>query len=74
MTTPSQDVMATALQPLRTDRLLRVAVAAYLARFKALSRMHAESDLRAFLAWCAERRVDPLTASRPQLESLCIWA
>ncbi len=40
-------------------------------RFKALSRMHAESDLRAFLTWYAERRVDPL-ASRPQIELLYV--
>jgi site-specific recombinase XerD len=43
-------------------------VAAYLARFKGSSREHAESDLRCFLAWCAEHGLDPLTARRPQLE------
>jgi hypothetical protein len=37
-----------------TDRL-RLAVAAYLARFKGSSRAHTESDLRCYLAWCAER-------------------
>jgi integrase/recombinase XerD len=37
-----------------TDRL-RLAVAAYLARFKAISRNRTESDLRCYLAWCAER-------------------
>lgn len=31
---------------------LRMATAAYLARFKGQSRIHTESDLRAFLAWC----------------------
>jgi hypothetical protein len=36
-----------------TDRL-RLAVAAYLARFKGSSREHTESDLRCYLAWCAE--------------------
>ena len=36
-----------------TDRL-RLAVAAYLARFKGTSREHTESDLRCYLAWCAE--------------------
>ena len=35
-----------------TDRL-RLAVAAYLARFKGSSRQHTESDLRCYLAWCA---------------------
>ena len=52
---------------------LRIATAAYLARFKALSRMHAESDLRAFLTWCAERQLDPLAASRPQVELYVRW-
>jgi hypothetical protein len=33
-----------------TDRL-RLAVAAYLARFKGTSREHTESDLRCYLAW-----------------------
>jgi hypothetical protein len=35
-----------------TDRL-RLAVAAYLARFKGSSRVHTESGLRCCLAWCA---------------------
>ena len=34
---------------------LRLAVAAYLARFKGSSREHTESDLRCYLTWCAER-------------------
>jgi integrase/recombinase XerD len=34
---------------------LRLAVAAYLARFTGLSRTHTESDLRAYLSWCADR-------------------
>ena len=33
----------------------RLAVAAYLARFKGSSREHTESDLRCYLSWCAER-------------------
>ena len=55
-----------------TDRL-RLAVAAYLARFKGSSREHTESDLRCYLAWCAERRLDPLAASRPHLELYLRW-
>jgi hypothetical protein len=43
-------------------------VAAYLARFKGSSREHTESDLRSYLAWCAERDLDPLAAQRPHLE------
>lgn len=37
------------------DARLPLAAAAYLARFKGLSREHTDSDLRAFLGWCAER-------------------
>ena len=50
-----------------TDQL-RLAVAAYLARFKGSSCEHTESDLRCYLAWCAERGLDPLAARRPHLE------
>ena len=50
-----------------TDRL-RLAVAAYLTRFKGSSREHTESDLRCYLAWCAERGLDPLSAQRAHLE------
>jgi integrase/recombinase XerD len=55
-----------------TDRL-RLAVAAYLARFKGSSRAHTESDLRCYLAWCAERGLDPLAAQRPHLELYIRW-
>ena len=55
-----------------TDQL-RLAVAAYLARFQGASRYHTESDLRCFLAWCAEHGLDPLTARRPHLELYIRW-
>jgi hypothetical protein len=55
-----------------TDQL-QLAVAAYLARFKGSSRDHTESDLRCFLAWCAERSLDPLAAWRPHLELYIRW-
>jgi integrase/recombinase XerD len=55
-----------------TDQL-RLAVAAYLARFTGSSREHTESDLRCFLAWCAERGLDPLAARRPHLELYIRW-
>jgi site-specific recombinase XerD len=55
-----------------TDRLRR-AVAAYLARFKGSSREHTESDLRCYLTWCAEQRLDPLAAQRPHLELYIRW-
>jgi hypothetical protein len=51
----------------------RLAVAAYLARFKGSSREHTESDLRCYLAWCAERGLDPLAAQRPHLELYIRW-
>jgi len=54
-----------------TDRL-RLAVAAYLARFKGTPRRCTESDPRCYLAWCAGHGLDPLAAQRPHLE-LCIW-
>ena len=55
-----------------TDQL-RLAVAAYLARFKGSSRDHTESDLRCYLSWCAERGLDPLAARRPHLELYIRW-
>src|SRR5690348_10978852 len=55
-----------------TDQL-RLAVAAYLARFKGSSREHTESDLRCYLAWCAGHGLDPLAAQRPHLESYIRW-
>jgi integrase/recombinase XerD len=67
------------LASLPSDRLvpftdqLRLAVAAYLARFKGSSREHTASDLRCFLAWCAQRGLDPLAARRPHLELYIRW-
>jgi site-specific recombinase XerD len=55
-----------------TDRL-RLAVAGYLARFTGISRNRAESDLRCYLSWCAERGLDPLAAQRPHLELYIRW-
>ena len=47
---------------------LRLAVAAYLARFTGTSREHTKSELRCYLTWCAERSLDPVAARRPHLE------
>ena len=55
-----------------TDQL-RLAVAAYLARFKGFSREHTGSDLRSYLAWCAQRGLDPLAARRQDLELYIRW-
>ncbi|WP_298457633.1 tyrosine-type recombinase/integrase [uncultured Cellulomonas sp.] len=52
---------------------LRLAVAGYLARYRGETRRHAESDLRAYLTWCAERRLNPLAARRPHIELYVRW-
>jgi hypothetical protein len=56
----------------RADRL-RLAALAYLARYKGQSRDHAASDLRGYLSWCADRGVDPLAATRVQIEVWVRW-
>ncbi len=68
MTTFNQLAPASSDPPEPFTGRLRLAVAAYLARFKGSSREHTESDLRCYLAWCAERGLDPLAAKRPHLE------
>jgi site-specific recombinase XerD len=55
------------------DPRLPLAVAAYLARFRGLSREHTASDLRVFLGWCAERDIEPLGAQRQHLELYVRW-
>ena len=55
-----------------TDRL-RLAVAAYLTRFKGSSREHTESDLRCYLTWCAGQGLGLLAAQRPHLELYIRW-
>lgn len=62
----------TVLPPARLDPL-RMAAAAYLARFRGQSRIHVESELRGYLIWCAERRLDPLTAGRAHIELWIRW-
>lgn len=52
---------------------LRIAVAAYLARFKGQSRVHTESDLRSFLTWCRRQGLEPLLAQRPHIELYLRW-
>lgn len=52
---------------------LRMAVAAYVARYTGSSRDHAHSDLRCFLAWCAGRGLDPLDGRRVHLELHIRW-
>lgn len=52
---------------------LRMAIAAHLARFKGQSRIHTESDLRAYTSWCELHNLDPLAAKRPHVELYVRW-
>ena len=65
-------VPARAGDPVPHADRLRLA-AAYLARFKGASRGHTTSDLRCYLAWRAERGLDPFLARRPHLELYIRW-
>ncbi len=56
-----------------SDATLRLAVAAYLARYKGQSRLHTESDLRAYLVWCRDHDLSPLAARRPHVELYLRW-
>jgi hypothetical protein len=56
-----------------TSHVLRLAVVAYLARFKGQSRIHTESDLRGYLIWCESRGLDPLAAAPPHVELYLRW-
>lgn len=51
-----------------TSHVQRLAVAAYLPRFKGQSRVHTEADLPGYLAWCESHGLDPLAATRPHIE------
>lgn len=53
--------------------VLRLAVAAYLARFKGQSRVHTESDFRGYLTWCVDRELDPFAVTRPHIELYLRW-
>jgi len=70
--TTYENVLVPIPLPPESDTLRR-AVAAYLARFKGQSRVHTESDLRAFLTWCRGHGLDPLTAQRPHIELYIRW-
>ena len=50
-----------------------LAVSAFLARYKGQSRIHSESDLNAFLRWCEDSDLDPLTIRRVDLELYLRW-
>ena len=55
------------------DTILRLALAAHLARYKGQSRDHVHSDLRSFLSWSQARHVASLAATRPQIELYVRW-
>jgi integrase/recombinase XerD len=66
-----EPVISGAVTPL--SDVLRLAVAAYLARFKGQSRIHCESDLRSYLTWCQDHGLPPLTAQRGHVELYVRW-
>src|ERR671932_764627 len=53
--------------------VLRAAVSAYLGRYRGETRLHTESDLRVYLCWCNDQRLDPLTAARVDIERYLRW-
>jgi integrase/recombinase XerD len=73
MTTYTELITVPSERPAHVPDPLRLAVAAYLARFKGSSRDHTDSDLRCYLTWCAGHGLDPLAARRPHLELYIRW-
>jgi integrase/recombinase XerD len=55
------------------DPMLRLAVAAHLARYKGKSRQHTASDLNSYLCWCLQRDLMPLRAQRGHVELYLRW-
>jgi integrase/recombinase XerD len=55
------------------ERVLHVAVAAYLGRYRGESRVHTGSDLKVFLTWCAGQNLDLLKLGRAENESYVRW-
>lgn len=56
----------------QTNDVLRLAVGAYLGRYKGQARVHTGSDLKVFTTWSTERGLDPLDphqVGRPQVEA-----
>ncbi|MFF0634999.1 hypothetical protein ACFYTS_21120 [Nocardia sp. NPDC004151] len=67
---PSPDIDVT----FAADELvLRLAALAYLARFSAVSRTHARSDLRLYFYWCTDQHLTPLAAARTEVERCTRW-
>lgn len=55
------------------EKILRLAVAAHLARYKGQSRTHTASDLNAYLCWCLGHDLAPLEATRVHIELYLRW-
>jgi integrase/recombinase XerD len=53
--------------------VLRAAVAAYLGRYRGLTRQHSEPDPRVFLRWCVDHELDPLATVRTDIERYVRW-
>jgi integrase/recombinase XerD len=53
--------------------MLRLAVAAHLARYKGLTRAHTASDLNSYLRWCLDHEIMPLEARRAHVELYLRW-
>ncbi|CAN5269105.1 hypothetical protein BH09ACT11_BH09ACT11_13040 [soil metagenome] len=60
-------------EPVEDSLVLRLAIAAYLARYKGQSRTHAETDLRSFTGWAADHGLHPLKAKRAHIELYLRW-
>src|SRR5215467_13010847 len=56
-----------------SDDLLRVAVAAQLARYKGLSRAFTNSDLQVFLRYCSDHQLEPLRVRQADVELFVRW-
>jgi integrase/recombinase XerD len=61
------------LLPAQDDQILRLAVAAHLARYKGQTRAHTASDLNTYLSWCRDHGLEPLGAKRAHIELFLRW-
>lgn len=52
---------------------LRLAVAAYLARYKGRTRNQHETNIRYFVEWCAQHNLEPFEVERPHIEPSLRW-
>jgi integrase/recombinase XerD len=52
---------------------LSAAVSAYLGRYRGQSRLHTESDLKVSLGWSSNQLLDPLAATRADIERYVRW-